>query len=536
LSDATRAAGDGRATAGRSGEETPWIIAPVVAMAAFMEVLDISIANVSLQHIAGSLAASQDQSTWILTSYLVTNAIVLPISGWLATVIGRKRLYMGCIAGFGFSSLLCGMAPSLGLLIAFRAVQGLTGGGLQPMSQAILADAFPPRHRGMAFAFYGIAVVFAPAIGPTLGGWITDNFSWHWVFLINVPVSIVLFSLIGTMISDPPHLVEERRSLLRRGVRFDYLGFAFLTLGLGFLQVVLDKGQQEDWFGSHFILVASVISAAALVAFVPWELQRKDPIVDLSLLKNRNFAAAVVLMFMLGFVLLGSTAMIPLLAQDLLGYTATLAGLVISPGGFAIMALMPVVGRLVTAVDSRWLIAFGLAVSSYALYRMTHLNTQVDYWTLAIDRIIQTSGLAFLFIPINTTAYVGLPLEKNNTASALINLARNLGGSVGIAALTTLIARRTQFHRNILVSHLSADDPQYRALVDQLQARMAEHGASAGEAVRQAQEVLARQLHEQAQMLSYIDAFFVLAVIFACLIPLVFLMRRPPPHPPGAPG
>lgn len=499
-------------------------------MAAFMEVLDISIANVSLQHIAGSLAASQDQATWILTSYLVTNAIVLPISGWLASVFGRKRFYMTCIAGFGVASLLCGLAPSLSLLIAFRTIQGMTGGGLQPMSQAILADTFPPRHRGMAFAFYGIAVVFAPAIGPTLGGWITDNFSWHWVFLINVPVSIILFSLIGTMIEDPPHLVERRHTLLRRGVRLDYLGFAFLTLGLGFLQVVLDKGQQEDWFGSNFILVASLVSAGALVAFVFYELQRDDPIVDLSLFKNRNFATAVVLMFMLGFVLLGSTAMIPLLAQDLLGYTATLAGMVISPGGFAIMALMPVVGRLVAFIDTRWLIAFGLALSSYALYRMTHLNIHVDYWTLAIDRIVQTSGLAFLFIPINTTAYVGLPPEKNNTASSLINLARNLGGSVGIAVLTTLVARRAQFHQNVLVSHLSADDPQYRAMVDQLQARMAEHGAGAAEALQQAQGIIARQVHEQAQMLSYLDAFFVLAIIFACLIPCVFLMRRPPDH------
>lgn len=505
-------------------------------MAAFMEVLDISIANVSLQHIAGSLAASQDQSTWILTSYLVTNAIVLPISGWLAGIFGRKRFYMACIAGFGVSSLLCGLAPSLGLLIAFRAVQGLTGGGLQPMSQAILADAFPPRHRGMAFAFYGIAVVFAPAIGPTLGGWITDKFSWHWVFLINVPVSIVLFSLIGAMIEDPPHLVEARRSRLSRGIRFDYLGFAFLTLGLGCLQVVLDKGQQDDWFGSHFILAASVVSASALIAFVLWEVQRDEPIVDLSLFRNRNFATAFLLMFMLGFVLLGSTAMIPLLAQNLLGYTATLAGMVISPGGFAIMALMPVVGRLVAFIDARWLIAFGLALSAYALYRMTHLNTQVDYWTLAIDRIVQTSGLAFLFIPINTSAYVGLPPEKNNTASALINLARNLGGSVGIAVLTTLIARRTQFHRSILVSHLREDDPQYQALVEQIRARMAEHGASAGEALQQAQAVLARQVHEQAQMLSYLDGFLLLAVIFACLIPCVLLMRRPPDHAASAPG
>lgn len=522
--------GEGAAPAEPKPAPAPWIIAPVVAMAAFMEVLDISIANVSLQHIAGSLAASQDQATWILTSYLVTNAIVLPISGWLAGVFGRKRLYMACIAGFGASSLLCGLAPSLGLLIFFRTVQGLTGGGLQPLSQAILADAFPPRQRGMAFAFYGIAVVFAPAIGPTLGGWITDNFSWHWVFLINVPVSILLFSLIGTMISDPDHLVEERKALLRRGIRFDYYGFAFLALGLGFLQIVLDKGQEDDWFGSNFILTAAIVSAVGLVAFVVRELLTEEPIVDLSLFENRNFAAAFVLMFMLGFVLLGSTALIPLFTQDLLGYTATLAGMVISPGGFVIMALMPVVGRLVNVIDTRALIAFGLALSSYALWRMTHLNIEVDYWTLAIDRMVQTAGLAFLFIPINTTAYVGLDRSKTNTASALINLARNLGGSVGIAVLTTVVARRGQFHRSVLVGHIDESDIAYRELVEQLRQRMAEHGAGAGEALSQAQQIIARQLQDQARMLAYIDAFVILAVIFACLIPIVFLMRRPPAH------
>ena len=319
------------ASTGPSGRRqvNPWIVAPVVALAAFMEVLDLSIANVALPHIAGNLSASRDQSTWILTSYLITNAIVLPLSGWLSTVLGRKRFYMGCIAGFGIASLLCGMAPTLELLILFRTIQGLTGGGLQPASQAILADAFPPEKRAMAFAMYGISVVFAPAIGPTLGGWITDNFSWHWIFLINVPVSFGLWFLIDALIQDPPDAVAETKRRRAEGIRIDYIGFGLLALGLGFLQVMLDKGQEDDWFASSFITASAVIAVVGIVAFVIWELRRDDPIVDLTLLKDRNFAVANGMMFMLGFVLLGSTALLPQFVQSLFGYTAMQAGLVL---------------------------------------------------------------------------------------------------------------------------------------------------------------------------------------------------------------
>ncbi len=506
---------------------TPWIIAPVVALAAFMEVLDISIANVALHHIAGSMSASQDESTWILTSYLVTNAIVLPVSGWLSSVLGRKRFYMACIAGFGASSLLCGLAPNLAMLILFRAIQGLTGGGLQPSSQAILADNFPPHQRGMAFAFYGIAVVFAPAIGPTLGGWITDNFSWRWVFLVNVPVSVVLFFLIDAMISDPEHLVRSRIERLKRGLRVDYLGFSLLALGLGFLQVVLDRGQEDDWFSSSFVLVSAVVSVSALVLLVVWELGQSDPIIDLGLFRNANFAMANVLMFLLGFILLGSTALVPLYVQSMLGYTATDAGMVLSPGGFGIMLLMPVIGRLVSKADSRHLIAVGLAISAIGLFSMSRFNLDVDFWTIATARLVQASGLAFLFIPISTIAYAGVPIERYNNASALVNLSRNLGGSVGIAVLTTLLARRSQAHQTVLAEHVSPYSQPYLDMAQSLQAMMLGQGGTAAEALTRAQAVIATRLEQQATLLSYLDNFMLLAGIFGLLIPLVFFMRRP---------
>ncbi|HEV2332528.1 MAG TPA: DHA2 family efflux MFS transporter permease subunit, partial [Gammaproteobacteria bacterium] len=375
-------------------QDSPWLIAPVVALAAFMEVLDISIANVALNHIAGSMAASQDESTWVLTSYLVTNAVVLPISGWMSEYFGRKRFFMACIMGFTLSSLLCGTAPSLALLVVFRAVQGFTGGGLQPVSQAILADSFPPEKRGMAFAFYGLAVVFAPAIGPTLGGWITDNASWRWVFLINIPVGVLLLFLVSIFVHDTPDAEAARRQRHSQGITVDYLGFSLLALGLGCLQVVLDKGERDDWLSSNFILLLSLASAAGLVLFVLRELKAKEPIVDFRLLKNRNFAVANLLMFILGFVLRASTQLIPEFVQTSLGYTATDAGLVLSPGGLALVFFMPVMGKLASKVDSRWLVMFGLTVSGGALLYMTNFDLQVDYGTIALSRLVQALGLA----------------------------------------------------------------------------------------------------------------------------------------------
>jgi len=505
----------------------PWVVAPTVGLAAFMEVLDISIANVALQHIAGSLAASADESTWVLTSYLVTNAIVLPMSGWLATTIGRKRYFLGCILGFSVTSLFCGLAPSLGVLIVARGLQGITGGGLQPNAQAILADSFPPQKRGLAFAAYGIAVVFAPAIGPTLGGWITDNFSWRWVFLLNVPVGLLLSLLAGRVLVDPPEQVARRRQRWSEGIKLDYLGFALLAIGMCALQVVLDKGQEDDWFASHFITVLAVIALVALAGFILWELRRDDPIVDLKLLANRNFGVGNLLMFMLGFILLGSTVLLPLFVQTQLGYTATDAGLVISPGGFAIMAMMPLVGALVARVDARILITLGLVISGLGLLSMTRFYGDIDYATIAWSRVYQSVGLAFLFIPINTVAYIGITPDKSNSASAIINMMRNIGGSVGISIATTLIARREQYHQSVLVSHVTPYDSAYRGMASGLQQSYQAGAASAADALHQAQAQIYALVQQQAAMLSYIDAFWVFGVVFLALVPLVFIMRRP---------
>src|SRR6202140_1912506 len=437
----------------------PWIIALTVTLATFMEVLDTSIANVALPHIAGSLSAGQDESTWVLTSYLVSNAIVLPLSGWLSSIVGRKNFYMGCVALFTISSFLCGLAPNLAVLIICRVLQGAGGGGLQPSEQAILADTFPPAKRGMAFAVYGVAVVTAPAIGPTLGGWITDNFTWRWIFFINIPVGIVSLLLTSRLIQDPPYL--RRRKLSE--TKIDYVGLGFVALGLGALQIVLDKGQRDDWFESHFILILTLIAAASLIFVVIWGWRHKDPIIDLHLFRDRTFGVSNLLMFMLGFALLGSTLLLPLFMQTMLGYTAEQAGLALMPGGFPIMLLLPLVGFLLSRYSPRWLLLFGLVVLSFSLFHMTNFDLQVDFRTAALARVIQAVGMAFLFVPINTAAYAFLPREKNNAASGLMNLARNIGGRVGISVVTTMFARRTQFHQARLSENLSAASPQLQA-------------------------------------------------------------------------
>jgi MFS transporter, DHA2 family, multidrug resistance protein len=510
------------------GGTSPWLIATTVGLAAFMEVLDISIANVALEHIAGSLAATADEATWVLTSYLVTNAIVLPISGWLASTIGRKRYLMGCIIGFSVTSLLCGTAPSLAVLIVARGLQGITGGGLQPNSQAILADTFPPEKRGQAFAAYGLAVVFAPAIGPTLGGWITDNLSWRWVFLINVPVGILLSLIVARLITDPPAQVAERRARLGKGIDLDYVGFALLLIGMGALQVMLDRGQEDDWFGSAFITRLAVVAGVALVALTIWEIRRADPIIDLRLLASRDFAVGNLLMFVLGFALLATTVLLPLYAQTMLGYTATEAGMVISPGGFALMAVMPAIGVLSGKVDARWLIAIGLAAAAAALWWMTRFDAEIDYATLAWARVYQSVALAFLFIPINTVALATIPAAKSNNASAIINMTRNIGGSFGISVVTTLLARREQFHQNRLVGDVNPFRNAYEAMIGQLQHAYLAGSGSTADALAKAQAQVYQMLQKQADLLSFNDAFWLLALILAALVPTVLLMRRPP--------
>ncbi|MGA7930493.1 MAG: DHA2 family efflux MFS transporter permease subunit [Candidatus Sulfotelmatobacter sp.] len=504
----------------------PWIIAITVTLATFMEVLDTSIANVALPHIAGSLSAGQDESTWVLTSYLVSNAIVLPLSGWLSSIVGRKNFYMGCVALFTVSSFMCGLAPNLATLIVCRVLQGAGGGGLQPSEQAILADTFTPAKRGMAFAVYGIAVVSAPAIGPTLGGWITDNFTWRWIFFINIPVGIVSLLLTSRLIQDPPYF--KRRKLSE--TKIDYIGLGFVALGLGTLQIVLDKGQRDDWFESHFILILSLIAATSLLFVIFWEWRHKDPIIDLHLFRDRTFAVSNLLMFMLGFALLGSTLLLPLFMQTLLGYTAERSGFALMPGGFTIMLLLPLVGFLLSRYSPRWLLIFGLVMLSGALFHMAGFDLDIDFRTAATARVFQAAGMAFLFVPINTAAYAFLPRDKNNAASGLMNLARNMGGSVGISLVTTRLDRSTQVHLNDLSHHLSASNPAFQTMLQGATQAMRAHGASATYATQQAYALIQNTVLRQATMLAYLDDFRLLAISILAMVPLVFLMKK------GRPG
>jgi DHA2 family multidrug resistance protein len=487
----------------------------VVALAAFMEIMDISIANVSLPHIAGDLSSSQSESTWVLTSYLVTNAVVMPISGWLSNTFGRKRFFLVCIAGFTIASLLCRLAPNLASLIALRAIQGAAGGGLQPSGQAILADSFPPEKRGMASAIYGIAAVVAPTIGPTLGGWITDNYNWRWIFLINVPVGILLVFLVTSLIREPP---VTRDGKPRSPV--DWMGFGFVALCLGCLQIVLDRGQEDDWFGSGFITAMILVSVAAFTLLVWWELRHPDPMVDLRLMRNPDFAITFVLMLMLGFMLLGSTFLIPAYAQSLMGYRAVDAGMVLTPGGLATIALMPLVGRLVNKVDARLLVAIGLVIGGVSLLWMTNFYLEIPYERLMLARIVQAASLAFLFVPLNSMAFRGLPPSKTNNASALINLARNFGGSIGISVAATLLTRREQFHQSRLVEHLQPMNSAYPDFVRHL-------GEALG-AAADAPSTLANIYQNtigQATLLAYLDDFKVLGLVFLGLLPLLLLVK-----------
>ncbi len=488
-----------------------------VMLATFMEVLDTSIANVALPHIAGSLSASIDESTWVLTSYLIANAIILPLSGWLTELFGRKRFYMTCVVIFTGSSLLCGIAPSLPLLVLFRILQGLGGGGLQPSAQAILADTFPPSQRGIAFSIYGMAVVFAPAIGPTLGGWITDSYSWRWLFYINVPVGILSLLLVSRLIHNPPALAGKpltRANLLS----MDWTGMGLLALGLGSLEFVLDKGQEDDWFGSGRIQFLVAIAAVCLVAVVIRELVIKNPVVDLRLYRERNFSLSNVLIFSLGFVLSGSTVLLPQFLQTLLGYSATRAGMVLSPGGVVLIFAMPMAGILLSRIGARPMIIFGSVVLGCSLWLTSRLQLQTDSATFTIYRMFASVGLASLFTPISTTCFSRVPPGKNNAASSLYNLMRNLGSSFGIAAVTTVLARRTQFHQARLTEHLSA------ATIRVQQARsaqyLAQHGDGLGLPTARAARMLYRTVLQQAGAMAYLDAFWLLGTL--CFIMPVF--------------
>jgi len=519
LPDAARASSGASAqpaAAGRSpalprsaaGNRNPWLIAVVVSIATFMEVLDTTIANVALRHISGSLAASLDESTWILTSYLVSNAIVLPISGWLANVIGRKRFYMICVALFTGSSLLCALSTSLPMMLFARVLQGIGGGGMAPTEQSMFADTFPPEKRAQAFALYGLTVVSAPAIGPVLGGWLTDNFSWHWVFLINLPVGLLSLTLVQLLVTEPEVLIKERRELLARGVNIDFLGFFLVAVGFGALQILLDRYEQDDGFSSDFIVTLGVVSLVSLSALVVWELIHPQPVVNIRLLGYRTFGICCGLMFLVGFLLISTTQLLPQLTQTLLGYNATIAGLTLGVGGIATLFLMPVAG-LVTGrlIQPKWLILMAVLGTGWSLIRTTGLDLDISFWSVSTARMFQVMWLPFLFIPLSAVSYVGMPPNRSNEASAIFNLMRNLGGSVGVSFATTVLQERSQFHHARLAEHITAyngygwNTPL--APVDAL-------------------------VQAQASVLSYLDVFWLLGVLALVVWPVVLLLPRVP--------
>ncbi len=503
-------------------ETNPWLIAITVMMATFMEVLDTSVANVSLPHIAGSLSAGVDESTWVLTSYLVSNAIVLPLTGWFSALFGRKKFYMYCVVVFTLSSLLCGMAPTLPLLVLFRVIQGAGGGGLQPISQAILVDSFPRRKQGMAMAMYGMGVVLAPTIGPTLGGWITDSYSWRWIFFLNVPVGIASLLMTSVLIADPPNMI---RKSFKQGLKIDFIGLGLLAVGLGFLQIVLDKGERDDWFGSPFIAWGAAIAVISLLALIVWELSTDHPVIELRLLKDRNFLISTFMMYALGVVMYGTTVLLPILLQTLLGYTAMRSGMALLPGGLVLLGMLPFVGWLLGRTEPRFVVMFGLCIISLGLYQLSRFNLTVDMGTAVVDWMISRAGTAFLFIPINVMAFSFVPPEKTNSATGLINLARNVGASTGISFVTTMLDRRAQFHQSVLASNLQPGNPDYQAALRHLTRVLATRGAGAAHAVLQAQGLIYVQLQRQAMMLSFVDNFWVMSVICLCVMPLLFLMK-----------
>jgi DHA2 family multidrug resistance protein len=498
----------------------PWIVAISVMFATFMEVLDTTVVNVSLPHIAGSLSASTDEATWALTSYLVANAIILPITGWLASLLGRKRLLMISVTGFTLASFLCGIAPSLAALIVFRIIQGATGGALQPLSQAVLLEAFSPQDRGKAMGFWGLGVVVAPILGPVLGGWLTDNYSWRWVFYINLPVGIASLVMTHLYVFDPPYL-------RRQFSRIDYWGLGLLAVGIGALQIVLDKGQQEDWFSSTFILVFSIMAAAALVIFVVHELRTSAPVVNLRVLKNRSYATGVFLMSVVGFVLYGSLVILPLMLQTLLGYPALQAGIAMAPRGMGSFLTMPLVGLITTKVDVRKLLALGMLGGGATLVWLSFLNLNTGYWDIFWPQFLQGISLSLLFVPLTTVTMDSIPRDQMGNATSLFNLMRNLGGSVGIAVAATMTSRGQQTFTNILGAHVTPYDQQSVSMLQNLRAMYLAAGADLATAQLRAEAAVFGLVQRHAAMLSFIDVFRFMGGLFLLMLPLIFLFRRP---------
>ncbi|MFZ0704918.1 MAG: DHA2 family efflux MFS transporter permease subunit [Candidatus Korobacteraceae bacterium] len=509
----------------------PWVVTAAVMLATFMEILDTTVVNVSVPHIAGNLGATVDEGTWVVTSYLVSNAIVLPMSGWLANRLGRRRMLMMCVTGFTLTSLLCGMATSLEWLIFFRVLQGLTGGGLQPLAQAVLLETFPPKKHGTAMAAFGLGIILAPILGPTLGGYITDNFTWRWIFYLNLPVGIFSLLMMNAFVHDPHYIGKNKEG----GI--DLWGIGFLALGFGMLQVVLDRGQQKDWFDSTQIRVMAALCVFGLVALVIRELTTKYPVVDLRALKDRTFSAGVLIMTMLGFVLYASLMLLPIFLQTLLGYPALQSGLALSPRGIGSLVTMPIVGQLTNRYDPRKLIFVGIVVGGWTMFSLSHLNLNAGYWDIFWPQIIQGVAMAFLFIPLMAVSMSAISKEKMGNATSIYNLMRNIGGSFGIATMTTFLARRSQVHQNQMVSHISAFDHTTQLTMRGMTAWFQMHGSNSVEASRQALGAMYGMVQQQAMMLSFVEAFWVMGVIFLGMVPLLLLLRNARdlhPHTPKA--
>ena len=507
----------------------PWIIAATVAMAAFMEVLDTSIANVALPHIAGNLGASQDESTWVLTAYLVANAVVLPMGGWAASVIGRKNFFMLCIVIFTVASFLCGIATSLPLLLLFRVMQGAGGGGLQPMAQAIMADSFEPEHRGLAFSLYGLVAVLAPSIGPTLGGWITDNYSWHWIFYINIPVGIAAFFLTQRLVEDPPWNTPDKKNFFK----LDYVGLSLLVVAMGALQIGLDKGEEKDWFGSHFIVTFAILFAVSFVALIAWEWRAKNALMDLRLFKQSNFAVCCFLMLLTGGLLNATTVLQPQFLQAQLGYTATLAGLSLSGGGLALIFMMPLAGQAVGRFPARNIIAFGFICFTIAYFMSaTYINLGLSFAVSSWLRVVQVAPIPFVFISVTTAAYFGLPREKSNQISGLINFVRNIGGSILISVTNAMVTERGLFHQNQLNKYMIPSSANFQQRVQSLTG-VFDGSAGPGNAGGLAQGTIYNQLQQQSSTLAYVDVFYILCAASILMIPMAFLLKK---NKPGAGG
>ncbi|HET9389337.1 MAG TPA: DHA2 family efflux MFS transporter permease subunit [Steroidobacteraceae bacterium] len=517
-------------TADRSaaGDRSPWLIASVLSISAFMEVLDTAIANVALRHIAGSTSSTYDEATWVLTSYLIANAIIIPLSGFFADVIGRKRYYMMSVALFSIASLCCGLAPTLPLLIAARIVQGIAGGGLQPITQAMLVDTFPPERRGQALAMYGLTIILAPTIGPLLGGAITDRYSWHWVFLINVPVGALSLFLVQTLVTEPKLLRQELSERWRRGIRLDVPGAALIALGLAFLEVTMDRGEREDWFASSLISTSALIAGVSLVSFVIWEYFRKDPLLDMKLFRNRNFAVANLVMLCIGVILFGTTQFIPQMLQEVMGYTATAAGEAMTLGGAVTLLAMPAAGVLAGKVQPRVLMGCALVIEVLALWNMTGFATTMTLHDAAMARLWQALGIPFLFVPLTSAAYVGLPPQRSNQGSAMLNVARNLGGTIGISMVQALLATRQQFHQARLIEHLEPLNPGYAAGVHSLTQTLTSQGLPPAAASQSALGLLYQTVLQQASMQAFIDCFWVLMIFVAVVLPAVLFLKRTP--------